>query len=62
MKKRRRCGTELDQWDYYRPSTKLMKGNVFSHDCLKFCPHEGGSHVTITYDKISQSQVTKGPP
>ena len=113
---KKRSGTELDQWDYYRPSTKLMTavadlrggraslapprgpkffhfhavfdpknrfvhplwelapppwgkswirhwtGNVFSHVCLSFCPHEGGSNVTITQDEIGQSQVTKEPP
>ena len=35
---------------YYRPSTKLREGNVFSHICLS---KEGrGSHVTNNYDAL----------
>ena len=35
---------------YYRPTTKLREGNVFTGVCLLFC--SGGCHVTITHDAL----------
>ena len=32
----------LNNYTYYRPQTKLRKGNVFTSVCQEFCPQEGG--------------------
>ena len=38
--------------NYYRQTTKLRKGNAFSHLCLLVCLFTGVSHVTITQDAL----------
>ena len=50
------------QVHYYRPSTKLFEGNVFSHMSLSVCSQGGGGlHVTATHDSIGQSHGRAHP-
>ena len=45
---------------FYRLSTKLRKGNVFSRVCLSVSLTKGSPHVTITHDTLDLT--TQGPP
>ena len=44
---------------FYRLSTKLRKGNVFSRVCLSVSLTKGSPHVTITHDTLDLT--TQGP-
>ena len=49
--------------NYYRPQTKLRKGNVFTSVCQQFCPREGSVHPLGRHPSLGRHPLgTSLPP